>query len=120
MSNLERALAYCEKHQILGFFDHPDLHLYDDHICIDDQAHIVISRGVEPPVGLAERFDVDAFDYTITLQTHMDRLCEKLKLPTCADAGRLYDALRAKAKQQGEANLALAAHQEHDYYSEEE
>lgn len=105
---LTRALAYCEKHKILPFFDHPDVHLHQGRICIDDQSHVVISAPPRFPASWLQRFDIEETDYQVSLQLHMDRLSSKLQLPSCADAGDLFNALRSAAQQRSQAFLAEA------------
>lgn len=97
---LAAALKYCEEHQLLPFFAHPDVRLHEGKICIDDQSHLVISAPAEQPSAWLREFCLDLDDFiahTVTLQTHMDAIGALCAFRDCGDAGWLFGELRALA-----------------------
>ena len=96
--DLVKAWTYCCEHAVLEFFDHPNLRKEQGRICIGQQDHIVISRAEAQPADWEDRYFLSRANYTVTLQTHMDKLCRKLKLSRPAQAKYLFDWLLGKAR----------------------
>jgi hypothetical protein len=96
--DLVKAWTYCCERHVLAFFDHPSLRKEQGRISIVDQDHLVISRAEAQPVEWRNRYFLTPINYTVTLQTHMDKLCRKLKLSRPAQAKYLFDWLCAKAR----------------------
>lgn len=91
--------AYCKEHKVLPFFAHPDLHLDDEgKMLIDDQNHIKITQMCDQPNEFFERFWLEEYDYSMSLEDHMDAMTNKAGAMTCGEASDIYEALRLDAK----------------------